>query len=63
MSYPVHVTTAFNNFFAGIGTKLALKIEPSKNHFTSLLKKHDKFNISYRYKNCCNCEANILTRY
>ena len=46
ISDPVQVATAFNKFFTGVGTKLTQKTQPSKNHFTSLFKKHDKFNIS-----------------
>ena len=40
VSDPVQVATGFNNFFTGIGIKLAQKIQPYKNYYPSLFKKN-----------------------
>ena len=40
VSDPVQVATGFNNFFTGTGIKLAQKIQPYKDYFTSLFKKN-----------------------
>ena len=45
MSDPVQVATAFHKFYSGIGTKLAQKIQPFQNNFTSVFKKYMTISI------------------